>query len=114
MQDVDSYRKALRKKNSENARLRRRLQNSQKELAVEKQKNLRNEIASEKQLGADAAEFLTGETREEIEASAEKLRKLMGYEPLTAPKAGEYKGAKQDSSTEYDELDELAKRMYQR
>lgn len=58
----------------------------------------RYEVAADRSLGLDAAAFLTGSTREEIEASADKLAELLAArvkEATPNPRAGFDGGARQ-------------------
>lgn len=62
---------------SESVKLTERLSDAEKRAATAEERLIRYEVAAERELDMHAASFITGSTREEIEASADELAKLL-------------------------------------
>jgi|SRR5215467_4894508 len=77
---------------SESERLNERLTQAETRASDAEMRLMRFEVAAEKGLDASATTFLSGTTREEIEASADELAKLIGDKPK--PTAGFDGGAR--------------------
>jgi len=62
---------------SESVKLQERLADAETRATKAEERLIRYEVAAERQLDMQAASFITGSTREEIEASADELSKLL-------------------------------------
>lgn len=100
-EDASKWREYEQSQKSDNEKNAERLAAAEAEAAIATAKLTRYEVAASKGVPAEAIELLTGTTREEVEAAADKLLALIANQSKSAPKpdVNQGKPAKSGTST---------------